>query len=46
MVRPPPETVDDLDDLTGEPGEVPAAQSTDDLPIKVSRANKNKVQSS
>ena len=40
MVRPPPETVDDLDDLTGETGEVPAAEAT---PLHVSRPGKDKV---
>ena len=32
MVRPPPQTLDDLDDLTGEPGEIPptAAALADD----------------
>jgi stress-induced-phosphoprotein 1 len=39
MVRPLPETVDDLDDLTGETGEVPAAEAT---PLHVSRPDKDK----
>ena len=42
MVRPPPETVDDLEDITGETGEVPAAGPT---PLHVSRPDKDKVHS-
>ena len=42
MVKPPPQTVDDLEDLTGEPGEVPSA-SDHVTPHTVSPADRKKV---
>ena len=41
MVRPPPETLEDLEDLTGEPEEVLPPSATNSL--QVSPADKKKV---